>query len=97
MAIMQIRTKVDYRALGAADATKTERKLCVSLANVQDELVQSLRSLARNLERVAENVGKHGSDASVNSLGEVQGQGPAIDVMCARRRALIEALEAINS
>ena len=72
-----------------------QRQIGWRLETKKAELLIDLRSLASRLNRAADNL-ESGNDL-VNDLGEVQGQGPSLDVLCAKYRAYLEFSQGLKN
>ncbi len=55
-------------------------------------LADNARTLAERLQRVAADLEQRGTNASFNSLGEVQGHGSGIDRLCGELRLALDLL-----
>lgn len=64
----------------------------ITLEQVVNNLDSKAKSIISDLENVREKI-KNGQLDRLNSLGEVQGRGQDVDIMCSQIRGLLESIE----
>ncbi|WP_394849666.1 hypothetical protein LZC95_19715 [Pendulispora brunnea] len=68
------------------------RRLKLAVESNHEVLYARVRTLARQMTKLAADLEEFGLEAVVNRLGEVQGQGVSVDLSCATFVAAREAL-----
>ena len=74
--------------MAAIDILKTRRQSC------KEDIIRRARSLAKQLNQVADGLAK--LDHRPSNLGEVQTQGTILDVKCGAYWELCEAIELLE-
>ena len=69
-----------------------EERQQIMIEQVAENLDAKAKRLIRDLEKVREKIANKNYDY-LNSLGEVQGKGQDVDIMCVQIRTLLDSIE----
>jgi hypothetical protein len=87
--------ETEINSLDSSPFEDLQRQIGWRLESQKVQLLIDLRSLASRLNRAADDL-ETGNGLLLNDLGEVQGQGSRLDVMCAKYRAYLEFGEGLK-
>lgn len=69
-----------------------EERQQIMIEQVAENLDSKVKRLIKDLEKVREKIANKNYD-HLNSLGEVQGRGQDVDIMCVQIRTLLDSIE----
>ena len=69
-----------------------EERQQIMIEQVAENLDAKAKRLIRDLEKVREKIANKNYDY-LNSLGEVQGKGQDVDIMCVQIRTMLDSIE----